>query len=315
MTDEVFTLLAARVGGVNWLCPSCIASGERIDAAIRKFETRLTGVEERVTRVEDREKVTDNRLNQLEIANKHNSAAVDKAQADVTAAIMEELREREEKKLNIILHNVRESNAEAGSEEEKAWDRGIFDNIMDTLSLPLSFAESVRYIRRIGPKDPRKVRPLLVGLRKDDDRQSLLEASKRLTGTDHNTVSIVPDLTQKQREQDNKLREEAKRMNRENLTEDDIRKNLRWVAVGQKGTRRLVKLPSREPTGHPTQKGKNQTNKKRQREEANGNQHQKRSKKATQGSLTSEVEEVDHTMDEESEEEEEPTPGTSSTTA
>lgn len=147
----------------------------------------------------------------------------------------------------------------------------------------------------------------MVGLRADSDKNMLLRASKRLSGTDHDKVSIVPDLTQRQRDQDTKLREEAKRMNREELTPDDIQKNLKWVAVGRKGARRLVKLPSKETSSHP-HKDSQQKGKKRQREEARTKKAQKKKTKRaepeTSGALTNQEEEME-TESEESEESEE----------
>jgi hypothetical protein len=38
-------------------------------------------------------------------------------------------------------------------------------------------------------------------------------------------------------------------MNREELTDQDKAKNLRWVVVGQRGEKRIVKMPDREKEG------------------------------------------------------------------
>ena len=69
----------------------------------------------------------------------------------------------------------------------------------------------------------------------------ILNCASKLAATNLCTVSVVPDLTKKRREMDNEVRSEADRKNREELTEDDCAKNLRWVAVGRKGARKVVK--------------------------------------------------------------------------
>jgi hypothetical protein len=54
-------------------------------------------------------------------------------------------------------------------------------------------------------------------------------------------VTIVPDLTDKQRRAEKELEGEAERRNREELTQDDISKNLSWRVVGKKGQKRIMK--------------------------------------------------------------------------
>ena len=57
-------------------------------------------------------------------------------------------------------------------------------------------------------------------------------------------------MTLRQRESDDALREEAIRRN-SNLSEQDRAKNLQWVVVGRKGTRKLIKKAGKEHD-HPT---------------------------------------------------------------
>jgi hypothetical protein len=45
-----------------------------------------------------------------------------------------------------------------------------------------------------------------------------------------------------------KLQETVERKSREELTEDDVSKNLKWMAVGRKGEKRIVKVQVREDT-------------------------------------------------------------------
>ncbi len=47
-------------------------------------------------------------------------------------------------------------------------------------------------------------------------------------------VTVGPDLTKKQRDEEAELRSEAERRNEE-LTEEDVQKNLHWAVVGARG--------------------------------------------------------------------------------
>lgn len=316
MSDEEFNFLAARVGtGYTWQCSACMASGARIEAALKEVENRVATVEGRVNRIEDREKLTDSRLERLEAANKDHEAESAKTKEDVTAIILEELREREEKRMNVIIHGVREPPMDASTEDARDWDRNAFESIMAAINLPLSYGTSVLFSRRIGKQAPNRIRPLLVCMRKEADKMAALENAKLLIHTEYDKVNIVPDLTQKQREEDKKLRDLAARRNREELTEDDKSKNLRWVVLGKKGARRLAKLVSREED-HPGAQNKNKKNnkgQKRSRGQSGPTGTKKKTKRTTEREETS----SDETEQEETEDETEetmetgPTPGTS----
>lgn len=54
-------------------------------------------------------------------------------------------------------------------------------------------------------------------------------------------VTVVPDLTKKQREEETALKNEAEKRNR-NLPESDKSKNLQWVVAGACGEKRLTKV-------------------------------------------------------------------------
>ena len=255
MSDELFAELAGKYGGVKWHCSSCEASTARLEAAIKQVETRLNKVEDRMDRADERAKVVDVRVEKAEMVAEQAKKAVEGVKDDITRIVFEEMREREEKKTNIIMHNVGE--AENG---EQMWDANSFDNIMRAMNVNMSHRNSVNFTRRLGAAGGARARPLLVGLKKEDDKQTILEHSKRLDSTQFRNISIVPDLTKQQREADNELRKEADRRNREELTEDDKSKNVRWVAVGKKGMRRLSKREVRD-NSHPDRTREHQNRK------------------------------------------------------
>ena len=62
--------------------------------------------------------------------------------------------------------------------------------------------------------------------------------------TDSKDISIVPDLTARQRKEEKDLRKEAERLNSELSREDSL--NYSWKTVGPRGEKRLVKVKIRE---------------------------------------------------------------------
>ncbi len=173
---------------------------------------------------------------------------MDAAKTDATSSMLEEMREREEKRNSIILHNVGETSSNTW-EEEKAWDVKSFDNVMRAMQTNFTFESAAIFSRRLGKRTEGRPRLLLVGLRSENVKNQILQCAKRLLGTTLSSVSVAPDLTQRQREADDSLREEAARRN-SSLTAQDRAKNLRWVVVGRKGARKLLKKMDRDH-GHP----------------------------------------------------------------
>ena len=66
-----------------------------------------------------------------------------------------------------------------------------------------------------------------------------MDAAKELQNTRYKHVSIGPDQTRKQKQAETALNEEVNRKNREELSEEDRSKNLRWMVVGRKGEKRI----------------------------------------------------------------------------
>ena len=156
MSDELFAELAGKYGGVKWHCSSCEASTARLEAAIKQIETRLNKVEDRMDRADERAKVVDVRVEKAEMVAEQAKKAVEGVKDDFTRIVFEEM---------IEMHNVGE--AENG---EQMWDANSFDNIMRVMNVNMSHRNSVNFTRRLGAAGGARARPLLVGLKKEDDK-------------------------------------------------------------------------------------------------------------------------------------------------
>ena len=117
-------------------------------------------------------------------------------------------------------------------------------NIFKALKLNIG-EEAIRFCRRIGEKKENP-RPMVVGFWAEGDKCLLLRNAKHLDKTIFKEVTVGPDLTKKQRAEEAEMREEADRRNREELTEDDASKNLKWTVVGDRGKKSLIKTVARE---------------------------------------------------------------------
>ncbi len=82
---------------------------------------------------------------------------------------------------------------------------------------------------------------MVVGFWAEGDKCLLLRNARHLEKTIFKEVTVGPDLTKKQRAEEAEMREEADRRNREELTEEDVSKNLKWTVVGDQGKKSLIK--------------------------------------------------------------------------
>ena len=99
--------------------------------------------------------------------------------------------------------------------------------------------------RRIGEAGE-EPRPLVVIMRTEELKRSILEKARNLRDTVYQEVGIVPDLTLKQRREEQNMAEEVEKKNEQELTDEDRAKNLHWLLVGPRGAKKIIKGVPRE---------------------------------------------------------------------
>lgn len=259
-TDEVFQLIEAQrkaSGRSYWACRPCMVYAEGMNHRLRQMEDRIEKVEKLTETTAQNVRTVEDRVNAIDKA----LEKVEKASAETTknseSGIFEELREREIRKLNVVLHRVGEcENESAGGQERKEWDTDSCLNIFREMKSGLQ-KEDIKFLRRVGDKGAAP-RPMVVGLFSEQARKKLLEGTKQLRDTFFKDVQVVPDLTKIQREEEEKLRRKAEDLNTK-LSEEDRSKNLQWMVVGAKGEKRIIKAVPRTTWTQPGRNNKKRT--------------------------------------------------------
>jgi hypothetical protein len=255
ISDDGFKFLSEQVqatGSAYWACRSCLAYSQGITQRVKNVEKRLDEVHQEV---KDSAKVIDKVDKTVEELKKElqkvkEAKAVD-AKQYLTA---EEYREREARRFNVIMHRVPEP-AGTNGEQRKQADLATCNNILATVGLR-EWTSDIKLCRRLGERGE-EPRPLIVYLKTETTRTALLEAARHLRNTTFNDVSIVPDLTPAQRQEEAALSAEMEKRNKDELTEEDIQKNLKWRVVGPRGAKRLIKTHARDgPPGPPRGRGR-----------------------------------------------------------
>lgn len=112
-------------------------------------------------------------------------------------------------------------------------------------SIGVKLAEDdIKYSVRLGDLNDRRVeeepRPLKISFRKLALREEIFNNARNLQKTQFKEVSIVPDLTKQQRDEDKDLRAEADRLNSE-LSETEAL-NWQYRCIGRRGERVISKM-------------------------------------------------------------------------
>jgi hypothetical protein len=244
VSDDGFKFLSEQVqatGTAYWACRACMAYSRAVTTKVREVEKKLEEVHKEVKEHASELVRVDKNVEQL----RQDLEKVKEKNKEETSNFItaEEYRERESRRLNVILHRVPESQDREAETRREA-------NLMECSNILRSIGQGnrttdVKLCRRLGERSD-EPRPLIVILRNESTRSALLESARLLRNTDYADVSIVPDLTPTQRNEEAALHEEMERKNRDELTTDDIQKNLRWKVVGPRGARRLIKTTARD---------------------------------------------------------------------
>ena len=130
----------------------------------------------------------------------HSAQAPDKVPENTVGAI-EEFSEREHRKCNVIVFNLKESTT---ADADK-------DSFIELCRTGLKLEVMVTKFFRLGKAAPDKIRPLLITTATVDSKLSILKSAHHLRSIDqYNNVYISPDRTRQERESFRKLRAELK---------------------------------------------------------------------------------------------------------
>ena len=235
---------AKEVGQAYWACRACMNFSNKWHSQMREVNKRQEETEARVEANTD--KIEEVRLNTEELRREFREYVqrTEGIQERLEAVMDAELREREARRLNLVIHGLQEpaeniKDSRGRMEQDKIECERLFIAMKARTRY-----QAIRFCRRIGERgeDPR---PLVFGVFTEEEKRHLLEKAKELVYTKYEDVTVVPDMTKSQRKGEQQLRDEANKRNTQ-LTEEDRSKNLKWLVVGKRGEKRLIKGTERE---------------------------------------------------------------------
>ena len=154
MSKEVYNLLKQheKTGGISWNWRSCLASAARLDAAIKNIECRVKEVEVRIVRNKGSTQAVEKRMDVMEKRQEDGEKREEERENRIGDKLLEEIRERKQRKRNVIIHRVEVAGDEAKEiEERKDSDLDSCNNIFEALGIRTS-REDIKFCRRVGER-------------------------------------------------------------------------------------------------------------------------------------------------------------------
>ena len=220
---------------------------KKLDDNIEKvveMDGKLEDNIEKTNEIDDKVNNIDERVIELE-----NAAPQIESQNQVHE---EEWTERENRRPNILVHNLPEPAAAVRSfRDRKEQDMLKLKEMLSSIGVDIDVQEDIKFSRRTGEAAQDSLvnpRPLLVGFREQATRDKVLSKVRKLADTPHKDVNIVADLTARQRQYESDLRRKAEELNGQLSQEDSL--NFKWQVLGPRGQRILKKTTVRQD--HPT---------------------------------------------------------------
>lgn len=257
ISKELFSILAnpTKYGGVSWCCDCCQASAAVLESKMIALQNRFQEVEETVNKNSEVTHATARRVDNVERRQDQIEERLHKEREEYRRERNEEERERASRRKNVVFHGIGEAeDSMETAEERRQWDVLSCENICNALKVDVS-SKDIKFCRRIGVRSA-EPRPLVVGFRRESNKDDILDCAWQLKNTKFNNVNAVPDLTREQRKEEAELTREAERRNGDRTTEE-VAKNVEWQVVGRKGEKRLVRGMARGRGGWAT--GANRT--------------------------------------------------------
>ena len=205
ITDDLYDVhfkQGTKLTCLRYFCKEC---DDKVSEAIEKAIT----LEQDTTVLKKEMKEVQNQILDIQKTIKH---TVDNKVTD----ILDEKRQIDMRKMNLIVYGLPEPEKDGGTdwsttEKDKADKEQLYEIIKEDIGVDLNQTSGIIDTRRFGTPSPGKPRPLKIVFKDLDVKRNVLTNAKKLRNSDKpvcKTLYINPDLTEKQREADKKLRAE-----------------------------------------------------------------------------------------------------------
>ena len=221
-----------------WSCKKCSNIMKKLNGRLATVEKDLKEVKHELGEVKAKQSDTD-----LEVANLRKDVAqvrksTSENSAKMSAEVLTEMKDREDRKHNVIILGLKESPSSTNPTEMQAAENDLLNKLFSDMELPADTSEKIKFRTRLGKVEAgRGPRPFLVKFQEISVREDVLKRSRKVTKTG---IRIKPDLTKMEREQDEQFKKTIDEENQSDLKDESG--DFRWKVAGPPGNLRKVKM-------------------------------------------------------------------------
>jgi hypothetical protein len=225
---------------INWCCEACSVASELLSNKVAAMFKDIQDIKNDISQLQKDKEDTNTRVTKLETRCDEYDNKEEQLKSNVEKNVFQELRDREEKKNNLIIHGIPEVNDDSWPGlKKKELDIHWTGLVVDTLEVKINPEKDIKFIRRLGEKKVDSIRPLQVGFHNIDTKSEIMKKCRSLADNEFwDGVYLVPDLTLQQRKEEDNLIVEMHKRNSELSEEQAL--NSEWKVVGPKGQKRLI---------------------------------------------------------------------------
>ena len=227
---------------------------KKLNGQIKDMEGRMTTMEDRVKMLE---KQNESMMKEMEMMTMRTtkvreglegvegelSKGMEKAKEEVKNDVKSEMREMEDRSVNVVLYGVEESK-EGDTEKRKEHDEKKVREMAEVVGVELKGEVQVKF--RAGKKnegEEARPRPMIVKIPDEETREGLFKNARKMSqAPEWRRVFIQRDMTWAQREEGKKAERELKE-EAERKTEELKKEGLagKFMVVGQRDRRRIIR--------------------------------------------------------------------------
>ena len=233
-----------KKGSHCWSCDGCSLGLSKLQKMIVNNTREINTLKQNVSDLEDarnkhREDIDANATKLINLEKDVCELKEREPTASSKDDFMDEIDLRESKKANLMIFTLPEPDTNLSNKEKKDADIETVLDVFNCLNVDVDSNADIKFIYRVG-EIGEKPRPLSVGFRNPQTKDSILKNAWKLAKSKHKKVSLAPDLTPLQLQKEKKMFTEAEEKNKE-LSDSDA-KNYIWKLVGMRGHRMLRKV-------------------------------------------------------------------------
>ena len=175
-------------------------------------------------------------------------SGMEKAKEEAKKEMKVEMKRRDDRNLNIAVYGIAESKEQDVNKRTEEDQTQVKEMIAQIGVEVIGEVEVQHRAGRPREGEEARPRPVIVRIADDESRARILRNARNLARKEGwRRVFVAPDLTFEQREEarrkETELREDALKKNNDAKKE---KKAVKYVVVGQRGSRHVIKVPDRE---------------------------------------------------------------------